>query len=87
MCNSKYQELHRLKPGSVYPGMRYDDVMNHASTPLVSSQMVRGIEADNSTRTTEAKLEDGRWLQINGTAHQGWRVCICRNRHYLDQDA
>ena len=65
MCNSKYQELHRLKPGSVYPGMRYDDVMNHASTPLVSSQMVRGIEADNSTRTTEAKLEDGRWLQIN----------------------
>ncbi len=65
MCNSKYQELHRLNPGCIYPGMRYDDVMSQASTPLVSSQMVRGIESDNSTRTTEAKLEDGRWLQIN----------------------
>lgn len=65
MCNSKYQELHRLNADDVKPGMAYDQVMDVAQTPLTSSQLVRGLDEDEGTRTIEAKLDDGRWLQIN----------------------
>lgn len=65
MCNSKYQELHQFSGGLIKPGMSYDSVMSLARTPLVSSQLVRGLDGDEKTRTLEAKLEDGRWLQIN----------------------
>lgn len=65
MCNSKYQELHKLGPTTLQPGMSYNAVMDLAKTPLVSSQLVRGLDDDEHTRTLEAKLEDGRWLQIN----------------------
>ena len=65
MCNSQYQDLHRLEPGTIKPGMSYEEVMDLSSTPLVSSQLVRGLDDDENTRTLEAKLEDGRWLQIN----------------------
>ena len=65
MCNSKYMELHQFSDGVIKPGMSYDAVMGLAQTPLVSSQLVRGLDGDENTRTLEAKLEDGRWLQIN----------------------
>jgi len=65
MCNSKYQELHQFGTDVIKPGMSYDAVMSLARTPLVSSQLVRGLDGDDKTRTLEAKLEDGRWLQIN----------------------
>ena len=65
MCNSKYQQLHQLDPDWLSPGMPYDAVMKRANSPKVSSQQVRGLDEDESTRTLEAQLEDGRWLQIN----------------------
>ena len=65
MCNSKYQQLHQLTPDSVYPGMSYETIMGMASSPDVSSQLLRGLNQDENTRTLEAKLSDGRWLQIN----------------------
>lgn len=65
MCNSKYQQLHQLSPDHVHPGMSYEEVMAMASSPDVSTQMINGSDRDLSVRTLEAKLADGRWLQIN----------------------
>jgi len=65
MCNSKYQQLHQLDPSVVKPGMSYDELMNHTSTPKISNQLVRKLDDEHTTRTLEAQLEDGRWLQIN----------------------
>ncbi|MEM9329986.1 MAG: ATP-binding protein [Pseudomonadota bacterium] len=65
MCNSKYQQLHNLSSELIQPGMAYDEIMDLASSPDVSSQLLRGLNEDENTRTLEAKLSDGRWLQIN----------------------
>ena len=65
MCNSKYQQLHGLEARSAQPGMGYDEVMQLAKSPEVTSQLVRGLDHDEGARTLEAKLSDGRWLQIN----------------------
>lgn len=65
MCNSKYQQLHGLDAISAQPGMGYDEVMELAKSPEVTSQLVRGLDHDEGARTLEAKLGDGRWLQIN----------------------
>jgi len=65
ICNSKYQQLHGLGPEQVVPGMHYDDLMNIAKTPDISNQLVQGIDKEEGSRTIEARLEDGRWLQIN----------------------
>ena len=65
MCNSKYQQLHQLDPSWLSAGMPYDAVMKQANSPQVSNQKVRGLDEEESTRTLEVQLEDGRWLQIN----------------------
>ena len=65
MCNSKYQQLHQLDPTWLSAGMPYDAVMKQANSPQVSNQKVRGLDEEESTRTLEVQLEDGRWLQIN----------------------
>lgn len=65
MCNSKYQQLHQLDPTWLSAGMPYDAVMKQANSPEVSNQKIRGLDEEESTRTLEVQLEDGRWLQIN----------------------
>ncbi|MBL4892476.1 MAG: PAS domain-containing protein [Rhizobiaceae bacterium] len=64
-CNSKYQQLHGLNPETTISGMSYDDVMNAARSPNIANQMVQGFNSKEGSRTIEAQLEDGRWLQIN----------------------
>ncbi len=65
MCNSKYQQLHQLDPNWLSAGMPYDAVMKQATSPQVSNQKLRSLDEDESTRTLEVQLDDGRWLQIN----------------------
>ena len=65
MCNSKYQQLHQLDANAISPGMTYDNVMDIAKSPDVTSQLVRGLDHEEGTRTLEVKLDDDRWLQIN----------------------
>ena len=65
ICNSKYLQLHGLKPGSANAGMSYEEVMNAARSPDVSNQMVQGMDSEEGARTIEVRLKDGRWLQIN----------------------
>ncbi len=64
LCNSKYQQLHGLSDAAVRSGIPYDDVMAGARQPIVRSELKS--DASNDTgRTLEAELDDGRWLQIN----------------------
>lgn len=65
MCNSKYQQLHDLADGAVRPGSPYADVMRRARQPLVRTPVQTEGEAEDGSRSFEAQIEDGRWLQIN----------------------
>lgn len=64
MCNSKYQQLHGLTPDQARPGASYESVMDAAMTPTTETQLISGSDAEEGSRTLEAQLEDGRWLQV-----------------------
>jgi two-component system cell cycle sensor histidine kinase PleC len=64
-CNSKYQELHGLAPSVAAPGARYETVMAAARTPTAKTRTISARSGEDSGRTIEAELEDGRFLQIN----------------------
>jgi two-component system, cell cycle sensor histidine kinase PleC len=65
LCNSKFQHLHALPPDAIVAGRCYADVMAEGRPPEVQHQIVREERQDAGARTFEARLEDGRWLQIN----------------------
>jgi two-component system cell cycle sensor histidine kinase PleC len=65
LCNSKFQKLHDLPAEAVVPDTSYADVMAQGRPPEVQHQIVREERQDEGARTFEARLEDGRWLQIN----------------------
>ena len=65
LCNSKFQHLHDLPPDAVVAGRSYGEVMSQGRPPEVQHQIVREERQDAGARTFEARLEDGRWLQIN----------------------
>ena len=69
LCNSKYQRLHDLPAEAVRPGAAYADLAAIGSAPIVSSQTVVNPHepalGDASAKTYEARLTDGRWLQVN----------------------
>ncbi|MFT0892874.1 PAS domain-containing sensor histidine kinase [Pseudochelatococcus sp. G4_1912] len=72
-CNTKFQHLHGLSPESAVPGTLYEDLMALGTLPPVKTELMapsrRGIanaqKSEVGTRTFEAQLTDGRWLQIN----------------------
>ncbi len=64
MCNSKFQRFHNLPSDAIAPGKCYADVMATAAAPLVQSEMMVD-HAQAGAKTYEARLADGRWLQIN----------------------
>ncbi|TAL83579.1 MAG: PAS domain S-box protein [Beijerinckiaceae bacterium] len=65
MCNSKFQRLHNLSNEAVAPGRSYAEVMNSGAAPLVQSALTFADRVYAGARTYEARLADGRWLQIN----------------------
>ncbi|HEY8382715.1 MAG TPA: ATP-binding protein [Microvirga sp.] len=65
LCNSKFQNLHDLPLDAIVPGRSYAEVMAQGRPPEVQHQIVREERQDEGARTFEARLEDGRWLQIN----------------------
>ncbi len=65
MCNSKYQQLYDLPDSEVTPGSTYNDIMNAARQPIIKTQVSTGVSSEAGSRTLEAQLEDGRWLQIS----------------------
>jgi two-component system cell cycle sensor histidine kinase PleC len=65
MCNSKFQRFHNLPSSALVTGTAYSSVMAHSTTPVIQSQISLGKMQPEGARTFEAKLGDGRWLQIN----------------------
>jgi two-component system cell cycle sensor histidine kinase PleC len=65
MCNSKFQRFHNLPGSALVTGTAYSSVMAHSTTPVIQSQISLGEMQPKGARTFEAKLGDGRWLQIN----------------------
>jgi len=64
-CNSKFLELHGLSGEVATPGANYLEVMSAARAPLVEIEQQQCDIAASNARTLEARLVDGRWLQIN----------------------
>ncbi len=64
-CNSRFQKLHQLPENTVRRGMHYDDVMRHATPPVIAEDILRHTSVENRSRLSEVKLADGRWLQIS----------------------
>lgn len=65
MCNSKFQNLHNLPSEAVVAGMPYSQLMSRGAPPLIHKQIPLGERSGSGARTYEARLTDGRWLQIN----------------------
>ena len=63
LCNSKFRHLHALSAEDALPGRRYVEVMSRGALPQIRRETPE-IGAATS-RTFEAELADGRWLQIS----------------------
>ena len=65
ICNSKFQVLHGVEGVAVKPGMSYAELVAQ-SVPLgVDARMNLRETPDGEARSYEARLSNGRWLQIN----------------------
>ncbi|HEY8067021.1 MAG TPA: ATP-binding protein [Methylosinus sp.] len=64
-CNSKFLALHGLAAEAAAPGASYARLMAGASATLAETQIVSDQASSSSERTYEARLADGRWLQIS----------------------
>jgi two-component system cell cycle sensor histidine kinase PleC len=65
LCNSKFQSLHGLPDAAVSPGTRYETVVQAGAKPVIRTHMTGETRLNESARTFEAQLEDGRWLHIS----------------------
>jgi two-component system cell cycle sensor histidine kinase PleC len=66
LCNAKYQQLHQLSPELAQAGTSHDAVMQVSAQPTIDREPIRGVRGSASETSYEARLSDGRWLQING---------------------
>ena len=64
LCNSKYQQLYGLSDEMVEPGTSYAKIARSGRRPIVSNTSPVA-ESGAGSRSVEARVEDGRWLQIN----------------------
>ena len=65
MCNSKFQKFHHLASDAIAAGTPYVQVMAKGTPPVIQTQIALGERPLAGARTYEARLGDGRWLQIN----------------------
>jgi two-component system, cell cycle sensor histidine kinase PleC len=68
LCNSKYQSLRDLAGVPARPGARREPLAGPDEAPVIVREAV-GARVDGAlagrSRTYEARLADGRWLQVN----------------------
>jgi two-component system cell cycle sensor histidine kinase PleC len=62
LCNSKYQQLHGLSDALVKSGTPYALIKRNGRRSIIADDLP--VEGAGS-RSVEARVEDGRWLQIN----------------------
>ena len=64
-CNTKFQKLHQLPPELVRIGTHHTEMMAASAQPGVEDERPNTGRLELGARSYEAKLADGRWLQIN----------------------
>jgi two-component system cell cycle sensor histidine kinase PleC len=65
LSNSRFREMHGMKPEGARTGDSYRHVMRDARPPEMRQQIVLEEDTAAKSRTVEALLADGRWLQIS----------------------
>jgi len=65
LCNSNFQELHRLPDGAVMAGTPYETVVAAGRKPIIRTTIANGDGQTQGARTFEAQLNDGRWMHIS----------------------
>ena len=65
MCNSKFQRFHNLPFDALHQGVPYADLMSIGVRPVVDREITLGQRPEGLARSYEARLADGRWLQVN----------------------
>jgi two-component system cell cycle sensor histidine kinase PleC len=65
LCNSNFQELHRLPDTAVVAGAPYETVVAAGTRPIVRTTNVNEGGQPQGARTFEAQLTDGRWMHIS----------------------
>ena len=65
LCNSKYQRLHNLPGEAVRPGAHYGELATLGGLEFARAGAVEPVAVGLRSRTYEARLPDGRWLQVN----------------------
>ncbi len=66
LCNAKYQQLHKLSPELAVAGVCHDEIMRSSAQPSIDQEPMRSLRGHDGSSSYEARLSDGRWLQING---------------------
>ncbi|OYX01287.1 MAG: hypothetical protein B7Z14_06595 [Bosea sp. 32-68-6] len=66
LCNAKYQQLHKLPPELAVAGVCHDEIMHSSAQPSIDQEPMRSLRGHDGSSSYEARLSDGRWLQING---------------------
>jgi two-component system, cell cycle sensor histidine kinase PleC len=65
LSNSKFQKLHQLSSGILKVGAGHAEIMAQSAQPSVEDERPRSSANELGARSYEARLSDGRWLQIN----------------------
>jgi two-component system cell cycle sensor histidine kinase PleC len=64
LCNSKYQQLNDIPDDLARAGTSYEEIARVGRRPIAAGSLAAEEDGFGS-RSIEARVEDGRWLQIN----------------------
>jgi two-component system cell cycle sensor histidine kinase PleC len=64
-CNTKFLKLHQLTAEDARPGLDYAELMSRSAQPQIDDERPNAERPEAGARSYEARLADGRWLQIN----------------------
>ncbi|MGO9700265.1 MAG: ATP-binding protein [Xanthobacteraceae bacterium] len=77
LCNSYFQELHRLPDSAVVVGTPYETVVAAGKKAIIRTTMANEDSQTQGARTFEAQLTDGRWMHISERrTKDGGYVCV-----------
>src|SRR5580698_1345922 len=65
LCNSNFQELHRLPDSAVLPTTPYSTVVAAGKKAIIRTTIANEDRQPQGARTFEAQLNDGRWMHIS----------------------
>ena len=65
LCNSNFQDLHRLPDAAVAAGTPYETVVAAGRKPIIRTTIANEDRQPQGARTFEAQLNDGRWMYIS----------------------